>query len=89
MMFDDYMNERQIELDVLESRLESTLKQIAEISFKLNSHDFDFYNETNYYANFLRTMANDLQEVNDDICDILDYYFDATGEYPDTKYYGK
>lgn len=74
-------------LECLEKKLELICTQIAETSFKLNSSDFDFYNETNYYANALRELANDLQETNDDICDILDYYFDMTGDYPQTKHY--
>lgn len=74
-------------LEFLEKKLELICKGIAEISFKINSHDFDFYNETNSCANALRELAGELQNTNDDICDILDYYFDQTGEYPVTKHY--
>lgn len=83
------MDERKERLEFLENRLDIILRTIAETSFRVNSSDFDFYNETNYNANKLRELANDLQETNDEICDILDRYFDTTGEYPDTKHYGK
>lgn len=81
------MMNRAERLECLESKLELICKQIAETSFKINSMDFDFYNETNYYATALRELADELQNTNDDICDILDYYFDQTGEYPVTKHY--
>lgn len=83
------MDERKERLEFLENRLDIILRTIAETSFRVNSSDFDFYNETNYNANKLRELANDLQETNDEICDILDMFFGATGEYPDTKHYGK
>ena len=88
-MFDDYQNEQQITLDDLEHKLELICTEIANASFKVNSSDFDFYNETNYIAKKLHILANDLEETNDEICDILDRSFDATGQYPDTKHYGK
>ena len=88
-MFDDYLNEQQLKLDALEHELELICKQIAETSFRVNSMDFDFYNETNYVANDLRALAYALQETNDMICDILDMFLDTTGKYPDTKHYGK
>ena len=88
-MFDDYLNEQQLKLDALEHKLELICEEIAHASFRINSSDFDFYNDTNYNANFLRELANDLQETNDEICDILDMFFDTTGSYPDTKHYGK
>lgn len=82
------MDERKERLEFLENRLEMILRAIAETSFRVNSSDFDFYNETNYHANKLRELASDLQETNDEICDILDWYFDMTFTYPETKYYG-
>lgn len=87
-MFDDYLNKRQLELDELEHTLELICAEIANTSFRVNSSDFDFYNETNHIAKKLHILANDLEETNDDICDILDWYFNATGQYPDTKHYG-
>lgn len=83
------MDERKERLELLEKQLELILTAIAEASFSVNSSDFDFYNETDRVANALRELASNLQDTNDDICDILDYYFDTTGEYPDTKHYGK
>lgn len=88
-MFDDYQNEQKIKLDDLEHKLELICTEIANTSFRVNSSDFDFYNETNYITKKLHILANELDETNDEICDILDRFFDATGEYPDTKYYGK
>lgn len=88
-MLDYYECERKERLEFLEKKLGLILTAIAEASFQVNSIDFDFYNETNHVANALRELASELQNTNDDICDILDWYFDATGEYPDTKHYGK
>lgn len=76
-------------LDELEHKLELICTEIANTSFRVNSSDFDFYNETNHIAKKLHILANDLEETNDEICDILDYFFDTTGEYPDTKHYRK
>lgn len=83
------MDERKERLEFLENRLDIILIGIARESFRVNSSNFDFYNETNYIANQLRELASDLQNTNDEICDILDWYFDMAGEYPDTKHYGK
>lgn len=88
-MFDDYMNEQQLRLDALEHELERICTAIAHQSFRLNACDFDFYNETNCIANNLRELASELQNTNDEICEILDRHFDTTGTYPDTKHYGK
>lgn len=76
-------------LDALEHKLELICEEIAHVSFRVNSTDFDFYNETDDIATKLHILANNLKETNDDICDILDRFFDTTGKYPDTKHYGK
>ena len=83
------MDEHKERLEFLEKKLDLILRQITEITYDLNSHDFDFYNETNHHANALRELAGDLQDTNDEFCDILDRHFDTTGTYPDTKHYGK
>lgn len=80
------MDERKERLEFLEKKLDLILRQISEITCDLNSPDFDFYNETNHHANALRELAGDLQDTNDEFCDILDWYHDMTGRYPVTKY---
>jgi len=79
---------RKEQLEFLEKKLELILREISEITCELNSPEFDFYNETHFKCNHLHELTTELQDVNDDICDILDYYFDMTGEYPTTKHYG-
>lgn len=83
------MDERKLRLEWLENRLEMILREIAETSFRVNSSNFDFYNKTNYYATMLRELASDLQNTNDEICDILDWFKETAGLYPVTKHYGK
>lgn len=79
---------RKDRLEFLEKKLDTILREISLSIFELSSHDFDFYNDTNYKCNYLRELINDLQDTNDEICDILDRFFETTGEYPETKHYG-
>lgn len=83
------MDDLKERLEQLEHELERICTEIAHQSFTLNACDFDFYNETNFVANNLRELASNLQDTNDEICEILDRHFDTTGTYPDTKHYGK